>query len=247
MSFILNALRKSEQQRQASQADSLENRVLKQQVFAPKKTSGWLIVLVIVNVFFLCYFIWLFTKEDNIEIVSKHETVAKNKTLEPRIKENEKASSPIIIKNAIKQRQISIAEQLERKKLSKQQEIKKIVQQKILQLAEQKKQADSKVKPITITHPKKDPIPKDIPEDILKPAKHELPFLSELDYQFRRKVPDLDINVFVYSENQDDRFIMINMQKYGAGEEITEGMNLIEIRMNSFVVEYKNKTFQIKR
>jgi len=247
MSFILNALRKSEQQRQASQADSLENRILKQQVFAPKKTSGWLIVLVIVNVFFLCYFIWLFTKEDNLEIASKHETVDKNKTLEPRIKEKEQSSPPVAIKNTIKQRQMSIAEQLERKKLSKQQEIKKRVQHKILQLAEQKKKPDSKVKPIAIPSPKTEPIPIDIPEDIQKPTKHELPFLSELDYKFRRKVPDLDINVFVYSKNQDDRFVMINMQKYTAGEEITEGMNLIEIRMNSFVVEYKNKTFQIKR
>lgn len=247
MSFILNALRKSEQQRQASLADSLENRILEQQVYLPKKTSGWLIVLVIVNVFFLCYFIWLFTKEDNLEKVSKHEIVATNKTQETRIDEKEKSSPPVVIKNTIKQRQISIAEQLERKKLSKQQEIKKRVKHKILQLAEQKKKPDSKVKPIAIPSPKVEPMPIDIPEDIQKPTKHELPFLSELDYKFRRKVPDLDINVFVYSENQDDRFIMINMQKYTAGEEITEGMNLIEIRINSFVVEYKNKKFQIKR
>ncbi len=244
MSFILNALRKSEQQRQASQAESLENRMLEQQVFLPKKTSGWLIVLVIVNVFFLSYFIWLFTKEDTIKLVSKHEIIAKKKTLEPKEKEN---PTPPIVINANKPRQMSIAEQLERKQSSKQEEIKKIVKQKILLLAEQKKQLVSNVKPVTITHPKTKPIPEIISEHIQKPAKSKLPFLSELDFEFRRKVPDLDINVFVYSENQDDRFIMINMQKFTSGEEITDGMNLIEIRMNSFVVEYRNKTFQIKR
>ena len=73
------------------------------------------------------------------------------------------------------------------------------------------------------------------------------PFLSELDYEFRRTVPNIKINVFVYSENKKNRFIMVNMTKLVPGNEIIEGMILNEIRMNSIVVDYRNKIFRINR
>ncbi len=73
------------------------------------------------------------------------------------------------------------------------------------------------------------------------------PFLSELDYDFRRRVPEIDINVFVYSETEEDRFIMIDMKKYLPGQQIDAGIKLKEIRMNSIVVEYQNRVFQLQR
>lgn len=53
MSFILNALRKSEQQRQASQEETLDTKILEKNDSKQHKTSIWLILLVIVNVFFI--------------------------------------------------------------------------------------------------------------------------------------------------------------------------------------------------
>ena len=49
MSIILNALRKSEQERQISQPESLENKILEKPGDVQKKNPVWLIVLVIIN------------------------------------------------------------------------------------------------------------------------------------------------------------------------------------------------------
>ena len=83
--------------------------------------------------------------------------------------------------------------------------------------------------------------------DATKNLTEDIPFLSTLDYHFRRSVPALDINVYVYAEKKQDRFIMLEMTKYFSGQEISSGMTLKEIRINSLVVEYKNRSFQIKR
>jgi len=84
-------------------------------------------------------------------------------------------------------------------------------------------------------------------EIIVDKQLNDFPFLSELDYEFRRKVPVIDVNVYVYAEKESERFIMIAMKKYSSGQEIVSGLLLKKIRINSLVVEYKNKVFQIKR
>ena len=81
----------------------------------------------------------------------------------------------------------------------------------------------------------------------VSPEKNDLPFLQNLPFEFRRNIPKLNINVFVYSENPSERFVMIDMVKYTSDQQILPGMDLKEIRDNSLVVTYKNKTFQIKR
>ncbi len=80
-----------------------------------------------------------------------------------------------------------------------------------------------------------------------KEKENSPPFLSELPFEFRRSVPAIDFNVFVYSSIKSERFVMIDMKKSQAGQEILEGMMLKEIRKNSIVVEYKNRVFQIDR
>ena len=74
-----------------------------------------------------------------------------------------------------------------------------------------------------------------------------IPFLFELPPEFRHTIPDLKINVFVYSEQPAERFVMIDMVKYSAGQRIKDSIMLKEIRSDSLVVEYNNRTFRIKR
>jgi general secretion pathway protein B len=73
------------------------------------------------------------------------------------------------------------------------------------------------------------------------------PFLSELAYKDRRAIPNVSINVFVYSNKEEERFIMVDMTKYITGQEIKGGMILKEIRKNSVVIEYEDQIFQVKR
>lgn len=73
------------------------------------------------------------------------------------------------------------------------------------------------------------------------------PFLSDLPYDFRRSVPTIKINVFVYSHDEKERFIMVDMRKHQEGQQIEENMILKEIRRSSIVVDYKDRIFQISR
>ena len=79
------------------------------------------------------------------------------------------------------------------------------------------------------------------------PVKNDIPFLSELPYDVRRSVPKLTINVFVYSDDPQESFVMIDMVKVKTGQTIQEGMVLKEIRPDSLVVDYQGRTFQIAR
>jgi len=241
MSYILNALRKSEQERHNSQTETLENRIEVKPGLVQKRTSTWIIALVIVNLFFLSYFIWSFSKVDIEESHNKADIpkaieevkIAAKATINSKL-----VSSPAaIIETAKDVQQHSIAETIKTSK-SKTQDKPELKQ--AIQVIKQK----SKAIEITQTLSKADKVSAKV--DATE-KQQEIPFLSTLDYSFRRTVPVLDINVYVYAEKKQDRFIMLEMTKYFSGQEISSGMTLKEIRINSLVVEYKNRSFQIKR
>jgi len=86
------------------------------------------------------------------------------------------------------------------------------------------------------------------PPVLAKPqTEPSIPLLKKLPYSFRRTVPELDINVYVYSEQARDRFIMVDMVRYTEGQQIADGLLLKEIRPDSLVVTFSGKTFRIKR
>jgi general secretion pathway protein B len=64
---------------------------------------------------------------------------------------------------------------------------------------------------------------------------------------FRRNIPNVNINVFVYAKNPDDRFVIINMKKYRTGQKIADELEVAEIKSDSLVLRHNNITFQIKR
>ncbi|MCI0668339.1 MAG: general secretion pathway protein GspB [Methylococcaceae bacterium] len=74
-----------------------------------------------------------------------------------------------------------------------------------------------------------------------------IPLLGGLPRDFQREVPSLNINVFVYSEVPEERFVIINMTKYLAGQKIDSGPQILEIRPDSLVLEYLGRKFKIKR
>jgi general secretion pathway protein B len=74
-----------------------------------------------------------------------------------------------------------------------------------------------------------------------------IPFLFELPPEFRHTLPDLKINVFVYSEQPSERFVMIDMVKYTIGQRIKDSIEIKEIRSDSLVLEYNDRAFRIKR
>jgi len=239
MSYILNALRKSEQERQVQNVDTLENRIQDKSENNSKEPSIWLIILVVFNLLFVLYFGWSYTKEQNKE--SKVEPVVAGNPIiikqEPELKiEKEVVITPAVLEQKEDPQALSIAEQIENKRT------------KVKLNAKQKKIAEPK--PLIVVEEIKPVVLKtetNVGKVIADKQLNDFPFLSELDYEFRRKVPVIDINVYVYAEEESDRFIMIAMKKYSSGQEIASGLLLKQIRINSLVVEYKNTVFQIKR
>jgi general secretion pathway protein B len=237
MSYILNALRKSDQERQAQQAETLTSQILERNDQSHNKTSMWLILLVIINIGILGYFV--------IHHLTKPEVaqIQKDKKNEPVQIELQKPAEVIDAeisaiesqpsKNAGKKADpsLSIDEIIKTKnpqaRKASQQPEKKSVEQSVEEVAE------SKVNPVK--------------EEKSKEQKNTIPMLHELPYQIRRNVPDIAINVFVYSDLPENRFIMVAMQKYVTGQEIASGMMLKEIQEDGAVVEYEGRVFKIKR
>ncbi len=244
MSYILNALRKSEQERQAGNVDTLENRIQDKQQSGTKKTSSGLIALVVLNFIFLVCFVWFYTQDqvaaDKTEVLIPVKSATMKEKPALKIEEKLVVIIPAIVEQPLEIPQLSIAEQIKSQKAKRKPvNTAKAEIKPSLQKVEKNIEAIKQLKPSLKQTP-------DV-KVIVDKQQDNIPFLSTLDYEFRRKVPDIDINVYVYAEKQQNRFIMIEMQKYLSGQQIASGMTLKEIRMNSLVVEYKNREFQIKR
>jgi len=243
MSFILNALRKSEQERQALQPETVTDRILlPQPQQRHSKTTKLLAFLVIANVLVIGYIVWFVrnnpapTPAATAPAISQPLSVPETK-LEPK-------TYPVRPAQKAESETASIAELIE---------------------GEKREPAPLPAKPVITKKPEADTIKQ--PEIVNKPAlpiptipapaavevqptppeQKDIPFLNDLSFEFRQTVPKLTINVFVYSQQPEERFVMIDMVKYKQGQQIKDAMLLKEIRPDGLVIDYKNQIFKIKR
>jgi general secretion pathway protein B len=257
MSYILDALRKSEQERQAKENPSLDNQILENT--QPHKTGKWLWIIIFIAIAVASLF-WL-TREPSDKFIAQPETqheTNKNpkKTLlaKPEKKPSAKSQSqPLPAEDkpepatTASKPQLSIAERVKARKALL---VKAAAEKQIQEIAtapvnDPAKPVSEPVQPTIKSKIK--PLPDiQLVEKVAKPE-NSVPLLKELPFEFRRNVPNLNINVFVYAEDPAERFILVDMKKYTSGQQITGGMTLKEILSDSLVVSYKNKTFRIKR
>ncbi|TRW94901.1 general secretion pathway protein GspB [Candidatus Methylobacter oryzae] len=242
MSFILNALRKSEQERQARQAENVTDKILlPQSQQTGSKTTKLLVFLLVANVAVIAGIVWLLrnnaTPTPDTTAAAQPGQQAK---LELKITDN--PIQPPKQEQETEHATISIAELIDKAKPEP---------------APQKPAAEIIKKPAAVTG-KPEPKPltaseiaaaidePDVPEatPMTTPG---IPFLSDLPFEFRQSVPKFTVNVFVYAEAPEERFVMIDMVKYTTGQQIKDAMLLKEILPDSFVVDYQNRVFRIKR
>lgn len=74
-----------------------------------------------------------------------------------------------------------------------------------------------------------------------------LPTLAELKLDQRIELSPLHIDVHVYNENPQRRFVLINARKYKEGERLREGPLLEEIRRDGLVMYYRDQRFLVPR
>jgi general secretion pathway protein B len=251
MSFILNALRKSEQERQALQSEAVTDKILLAQPPQNRsKATKLLAFLFIANVLAIVGIIGLVRNN----LMSTPDTTASALSAQPSVqgtKFESKATQPERAAQTAESEITSIAELVDQDKPEPAPAplpVKPaITKERVAEVIEQPVIANHSTSQIQTT-PAIAPVAKvqaDEPETI--PVTTDIPFLSDLPVEFRQTVPKFTVNVFVYSQDPEERFVMIDMVKYKPGQHIKDAMLLKEIRRDSLVVDYQNQEFKIKR
>ena len=254
MSYILNALRKSEQERLAQQPDTVTGRILVSQPEPRHKYSKLIIGLLICNLIVGAVFFW-FVRKDTLsplpvngdKSIVPEKAQLQTSAVSP-VKMLSSPNKPLVKKPVSPQSATAKATTAGKSSTLSELPIRKPVaenDQAMLKPVPDRMRSD--IQPLAVAPFPLEPVQNVENKSEVAADKKAIPFLFELDPEFRRTLPELKINVFVYSEQLTERFVMIDMVKYNVGDRIKDAVTLKEIRSDSLVVEFNHRVFQIKR
>lgn len=272
MSYILNALRKSEKERQALKPETATDRILIQELDQSGGSFNWKILFIVSNLvifttLIIAVFIW-YSQKPEVKVASgtpepspkpSLAKVVNNPLKQPssetaqlpqRVTKSQELQSPTIAELAAANQR---AENPLPNKLPDQQESTRT--RPAEQSAKEKTPTEIKKIDASVIQSKKTPSYTSEEEVTDKEKKTEsasihddkIPFLDDLPDEFRHSVPRMTINVFVFTPQLSERFVMINMVKYKIGQQTPDGVEIKEIRDNSLVVGYHGRTFWVER
>lgn len=270
MSYILNALRKSERERQAMQPDTVTSRIAIEQTPERQGLSKIIIGLVLLNLAILTYFLGIAPQLPE----SKEQTVA---NIEKPAPLKAKANPPLPADSLSKPVKTPLLPKLEQPRnleptpeklvtntkppIEPVERVKPLIAPSqttkphppvIAELAPANKPAakmegQSNVVPQHIEEPSEQALAKR-PDLVTNPLpRNDLPTLQDLPPDVRQSMPSLPINVFSYSPTPAERFVMIDMVKYVPGQTIKNQLELKEIVEDGIIVRYEGRVFKIKR
>lgn len=75
----------------------------------------------------------------------------------------------------------------------------------------------------------------------------DLPTLTELRATGRLQLPELHLDIHVYNDLPSERFVFINMDKYQEGSQLSAGPVVQEITNDGVILEYQNIDFLLLR
>ncbi|HEX7030357.1 MAG TPA: general secretion pathway protein GspB [Gammaproteobacteria bacterium] len=73
------------------------------------------------------------------------------------------------------------------------------------------------------------------------------PPLEALPAAIRIRLPKLQVNIHAWSENPEERFVLINLRRYQEGDRLEEGPMLRRILRNGVVLEFEGTLFTLPR
>ena len=82
------------------------------------------------------------------------------------------------------------------------------------------------------------------PVDVL-PIPNKVYSLSELPLSVQQKLPSFGISVFLYSDDPSSRMVKINNKMLREGDYLSEGLKLEEINQNSLILSYQSFRFRV--
>jgi general secretion pathway protein B len=74
-----------------------------------------------------------------------------------------------------------------------------------------------------------------------------LPTIHELQANGMLELPEMHVDIHVYSENPEDRFVFINMAKFKEGAQLAEGPVVEEITPDGVVLSHNGTSFLLPR
>jgi general secretion pathway protein B len=91
---------------------------------------------------------------------------------------------------------------------------------------------------------RRDPL---LTDDDRKSDEEVLPSISEVNLQGQQALPDLHLDVHVYATKPAERFVYINMRKYREGATLEEGPTLERIRRDGVILNLHGLRFVLPR
>lgn len=260
MSYILNALRKSEQERQALQPDTVAARIAVQPAPARQGIAKIVVALVLLNAAILTYFLGFAPgKPEAVQPIAANraprpdaqsEPVPDGQTGKP---ERKRPSAPKADPPPRTVAASSVADKAGAAKKMAPEPPKVTAAPKPVVVAEPARE-DSAPEPEAPAVPAPKPaVPAVAAVAAIAPAaapprpKSGLDTLDDLPPELRQSLPSLPINVYSYSATPAERFVMIDMVKYVPGQTIKDQVELREIQEDGIVVRYRERVFKIKR
>lgn len=79
------------------------------------------------------------------------------------------------------------------------------------------------------------------------PAEQRITTLDQLRLNGSVDLPELHLDIHVFSADPAERFVFINMDKYREGAQIKEGPEVREITPEGVILEYRGQTFLLPR
>ncbi len=77
------------------------------------------------------------------------------------------------------------------------------------------------------------------------PPLSEIPLQIELRPEIQQALPPIRVDVHVYDDTPDSRFVMINLHRYHEGEDIAAGLRLERITKEGMVLSYRGERFRV--
>ena len=74
-----------------------------------------------------------------------------------------------------------------------------------------------------------------------------VPTIEELRLNGSLQLPDLHIDIHVYSDNPDERFVFVNMAKHREQSQLDEGPVVREITAEGVILQYQGRSFLLSR
>ncbi|HLU05239.1 MAG TPA: general secretion pathway protein GspB [Woeseiaceae bacterium] len=114
-------------------------------------------------------------------------------------------------------------------------------------VAEAKKNRPPQDVPTTTEPQRQDPAPATTPANSRVTMSEQLATINEVRAEGSLQLPELHLDIHVYSEKPPERFVFINMSKYKEGDTLSEGLAVREIRTDGVVLEQGGTRFLMPR